>query len=154
MLKVRPTQSLHVLLSPVSQELVSFVDLIILLLLTHQILRLGKTLWRWYALRVFCAQKKTVIWYSNDACWLFVDEGVFQQPTTFQGRYYQTRVWTLVDSVDTLSGPPIGLIAHGTQHFVVYTTSPTASSWNKLHQSMSRTICVMNPWTKAEIHKA
>jgi hypothetical protein len=154
MLKVRPTHGLHVLLSQVSQELASFADLITLKLLTYQIPRLGKTVWRWYALRVCCAQKKPVILYSNGACWLFVDEGVFEQPTASQGRYFKTVIWTLVDSLDTPSGPPIGLITFGMRYFVIYTTSPTPSRWEKLHQSMNRAVCVMNPWTKAEIHRA
>ena len=48
----------HVLSSQVSRELVSFSDVITLVPLTYQIPCLGKTLWRWYALRVCCAQKK------------------------------------------------------------------------------------------------
>ncbi|KAM6499289.1 hypothetical protein JOM56_004797, partial [Amanita muscaria] len=115
---------------------------------------IGKSLWRWYALRKCCAQKKPVIFYSDNTCWLFVDEGVFEQPTSFRAQYYKTVIWTLVDSVDTPSGPPIRLTEHGSRHFVTYTTSPTPSRWNKLHQSMERAVCVMNPWTKAEIHKA
>ncbi|KAM6496569.1 hypothetical protein JOM56_007042 [Amanita muscaria] len=115
---------------------------------------IGKSLWRWYALRRCCAQKKPVIFYSNDTCWLFVEEGVFKQPTSFQPQCYNTVIWTLVDSVDAPSGPPIGLITHGSQHFVIYTTTPTPSTWEKLHQSMTRVVCVMNPWTRAEIHRA
>ncbi|KAF8350326.1 hypothetical protein F5887DRAFT_944842 [Amanita rubescens] len=116
---------------------------------------IGKTLWRWYALRVCCAQKKPVILYSNGTCWLFVEEGVFKQPTNFEPSYYKTVIWTLLDSADAPpTGPPMGLITHGTQHFVLYTTSPTPSRWAKIHQSMHRTVCVMNPWTKAEIHRA
>ncbi|KAF8345320.1 hypothetical protein F5887DRAFT_885268 [Amanita rubescens] len=115
---------------------------------------IGKTLWRWYALRVCCAQKKPVILYSNGICWLFVEEGVFEQPTNFQPSYYKIVIWTLVDAADAPSGPPMGLITHGTQHFILYTTPPTPSRWDKIHQSMLRTVCVMNPWTKAEIHRA
>ena len=154
-LKDCPRQSLHVLLSQVSQELVSFADIIALVLLTYQIPCLGKTLWRWYALRVCCAQKKPVILYSHGTCWLFVDEGVFKQPNNFLSTYYRIVIWTLVDSMDvSLSVPGIGLTAYGTQHFILYTTFPDLSSWDKVHQSMFRGICVMNPWTKAEIHKA
>ena len=151
--KVCPTHCLHVLLSQVSQELVSFADVITLVLLTYQIPCLGKTLWRWYALRVCCAQKRPVILYSNGICWLFV-EGVFGQPTKFQPSYYKIVIWTLVDSADAPSGPPMGLITHTTRHFVLYTTSPIPSRWDKIHQSMLRAVCVMNPWTKAEIHRA
>ena len=133
-----------------------FDVVIMLILLTYHILLLGKTLWRWYALRVCCAQKKPVIFYQDNVCWLFVEEGVFEQPTSFHAWQYNTIIWTLVDSVDTPtpSGLPTGLTTHGTQHFIIYTTPPTPLRWSKLHQSMLRTVCVMNPWTKAEIHRA
>ena len=127
---------------------------IMLGLMTSQILRLGKSVWRWYALRMCCAQRKPVIWYSNDTCWLFVEEGVFRQPTTFDALCYETVVWTLVDSVDTPLGPPTGLIMHGTRHFIIYTSSKTPSRWEKINQSMTLAVCVMNPWSRAEIHKA
>jgi hypothetical protein len=127
---------------------------IMLGLLTYQILRLGKSVWHWYALRMCCAQRKPVIWYSNDTCWLFVEEGVFRQPTTFDALCYETVVWTLVDSVDTSSGLPMGLITHGTRHFIIYTSSPTPSRWEKINQSMTWAVCVMNLWSRAEIHKA
>ena len=89
-------------------EFLPDVIITIVLLLTYQTLRLGKTLWRWYALRVCCAQKKPVILYLSGTCWLFV-EGVFAQPTEFHAGYYKIVVWTLVDSADNApeSGPPI-----------------------------------------------
>ena len=66
--------------------------------------------------KVLCT-KKPVIFYSNNACWLFVvvEEGFLEQSTFCQVRYYETCIWTLVDSVDTPSGLPTGLITHGTQ---------------------------------------
>ena len=97
-------------------------------------------------------QKKLDIMYSSGTCWLFIEEGVFAQPMEFQASYYKTLV-DLADNAPEL-GPPIGLITHGTQHFVLYTMSPTPSRWKKLHQSMLWTVCVMNPWTLAEIHRA
>ena len=102
-------------------------------------------------------KKKPVIVYFNGTFWLFVDEGVFKQPDDFLSTYYQIVIWTLVDSMDTpspQSGLPIGLITHGTQDFVLYTTSTAPSRWNKLHQSMCPIVRVMNPWNKAEIRKA
>ena len=131
-----------------------FADVITLVLLTYQIPCLGKTTWRWYALRVCCAQKKPVIFYANGSCWLFVKEGVYRQPPNFEPRYYKIVIWTLVDSADLDLSLPTGLTSLGTQHFVIYTTSPTQSRWKKIHQTMLRILCVMNPWTKAEIHKA
>ena len=94
-----------------------------------------------------CAQKKPVILYWDRTCWLFVEEGVFEQPPNFHPGYYKIVIWTLVDSADSDGGPPVRLISHGTQHFVIYTTSPTPSRWNRIHQTMLQTICVMNPWT-------
>ena len=94
-------------------------------------------------------KKKPVILYLNGTCWLFVEEGVFKQPTDFYSGYYKIVIWTLVDSVDGDDwGPPRRLISHGTRHFVLYTT---LLGWDKIHQSMRRAVCVMNPWTKAEI---
>jgi len=58
-----------------------------------------------YMLWVCCAQKKPVIiFYSNNMCWLFVEE-IFQQPTSFHAQYYNTIIWTLVNLVDTPSPP-------------------------------------------------
>ncbi|KIL61779.1 hypothetical protein M378DRAFT_13336 [Amanita muscaria Koide BX008] len=40
------------------------------------------------------------------------------QPTSFHAQCYKTVIWTLVDSVDAPSGPPIRLITHGSQTFL------------------------------------
>jgi hypothetical protein len=126
--------------------------IIIYYVLASQILRLGKTFWRWYVLRVCCAQNRPVILYSGHICWLFV-EGVFGQPELFRGPNYKVVIWTLVDSGDSdlLNSE---LTASGSRRFVIYTTSPSPSRWEKLHQTMTRRVCVMNPWTKAEIRRA
>jgi hypothetical protein len=69
-LKMRPTHCLPVLLSQVSQELVSFSDVIVtLVLLTSRILWLGKSIWRFKlcALQgsVLCTKKASHVcgWY-------------------------------------------------------------------------------------------
>src|ERR1700733_8965007 len=49
-----PTRCLRVLLSQVNKESESLACVVII-----PILRLGKGLWRWYALRMCCAQTKT-----------------------------------------------------------------------------------------------
>ena len=136
-LKVCPRQSLHVLLSQVSQELLSLADITLVLLSisdTHCECAVRKK------------KKNPVILYSHGTCWLFVDEGVFKQPNNFLSTYYRIVIWTLVDSMDTsLSVPGIGLTEHGTQHFILYTRSTDSSRWDKVHQSMCRGICVMTP---------
>ena len=49
------------------------------LLLTVQT---GKSIWVYYALRRRLAEKKPVIFYNQQKCFLFVDEGVYKQPST------------------------------------------------------------------------
>jgi hypothetical protein len=110
---------------------------IMLGLLTSQILRLGKSVWRRYALRMCCAQRKPVIWYSNDTCWLFVEEGVFRQPTTFDALCYKTVVWTLVDSVDILQARPRDLLrmARSISSFILRHQPPQDGKKKPVHDS-------------------
>ncbi|KIM77337.1 hypothetical protein PILCRDRAFT_76949, partial [Piloderma croceum F 1598] len=111
----------------------------------------------WYVLRVCCAQKRPVIVYSDNTYWLFVNEDVFAQPASFCSTCYKAIIWTLVNSANVTpskGGLLIKLVTHASRHFITYTITATPSRWAKLQQSMTHTVCVMNPWTRAEIHRA
>jgi hypothetical protein len=117
-------------------------------------LQKGKSVWIYYALRRCLAEKKPIIWYREQACYLFVEEGVYEVPAGFKPSYFKTFVWTLVDSDSSKEGPPPLLIDHGTHLYVIYVTSPDKQRWSRMEKTMSRVVVVMDPWTKEEIRYA
>ena len=46
-------------------------------------LRAGKSVWIYYALRRFLAERKPVIWYMDQTRYLFVEESVYKVPDEF-----------------------------------------------------------------------
>lgn len=115
---------------------------------------IGKSGWIYYALRRRLAERKPVIWYREQACYLFVEEGVYKAPPQFPPSSFNTVVWTLVDSDESKEGPPPLLVDHETSLFVIYITSPASERWSRMHKTVSVSIVVMNPWTRWEIHQA
>ena len=114
----------------------------------------GKSYWALYALRRRLAEKKPVMWYSESKLLLFVEEGVYESPERPRLDVFKTLVWTLVDSDQAKERVPPHLAEHDTPHFIIYTTSPDQSRWDRLHKTTQRAMCVMNPWNKTEILKA
>jgi hypothetical protein len=100
------------------------------------------------------AEKKPVIWYREQHCYLFVEEGVYQKPDNFLPSYFKTIIWTLVDSDVAVNGVPEHLATHDTHHYVVYVTSPAKDRWSRMDKTMNPIVVVMNPWTKKEMHYA
>jgi len=121
------------------------------ILLTQYYLHKGKSVWVYYALHRCLAESKPVIWCYRGACYLFVEEGVYQMPTDFE---IQGFVWTLVDSDSSSEGVLAHLADHGTRHFIIYSTAPCKERWSRLHKTMRVTVVIMNPWTRAEIVRA
>jgi hypothetical protein len=114
----------------------------------------GKSVWIYYALRRRLAERKPVILYYQQRCYLFVDEGVYETPYGFPPGYFKTFVWTLVDSDANKEGVPPNLVDHGTRLFVIYTTSPRKERWSRLHKTVRDITMIMNPWTREEIFRA
>lgn len=109
---------------------------------------LGKSIWIYYALRRRLGERKPVIWYTNETCYLFVVEGVYEKPADFLVLDFKKLVWTL----DDVGKVPRRLIDQGTRLFVIFATSPNETRWKDLHKSTRFTICTMNPWTRQKMH--
>jgi hypothetical protein len=105
-------------------------------------------------MRRCCAEQRPFIFYRNNKCYLFVQEGVFEAPSKFSSHQYQTYVWALVDADEATSGIPEGLIARFTRLFTVYSTFPARSRWARVHKTVNEHVLVMNPWTRKEILRA
>jgi len=121
------------------------------LILTKRHMVKGKSVWIHYALRRRLAESKPVIWYREQTCYLFTQEGVYEAPPGHKPSFFKTFVWTLVDSDESKDGVPPQLVPHGTRHFVIYTTSPHKDRWLRLRKTVRSTLVTMNPWTRAEI---
>ncbi|KAI0255603.1 hypothetical protein BJV78DRAFT_1119377 [Lactifluus subvellereus] len=112
---------------------------------------IGKTYWIRYALRRRLAEQKSVIWYREQRCFLFAEDGVFVAPSNHRISKFKTFVWTLADSDDTF---PTHLINQDTKHFLLYTTSPRRERWKPLEKTTHSAVLIMNPWTRQEIFRA
>jgi hypothetical protein len=72
---------------------------------------LGKSIWIYYAIRRYLAEKKPFIWYGKGFCYLFAEEGVFEAPEDYESTYFTTFVRTLVDA-DESTATPATLAGH------------------------------------------
>jgi hypothetical protein len=83
--------------------------------------------------------------YYGEMCYLFVAE----EPAQFSAPEFNKLVWTLIIDERVPNTP---LMVQETQLFVIYSTSPNGERWKKLSKSTRFTICIMNPWTRQEMH--
>ncbi|KAH9037620.1 hypothetical protein EDB85DRAFT_1861243 [Lactarius pseudohatsudake] len=114
----------------------------------------GKSYWIFYALHRCLCEGKPVIWYYDSKRYLFVAEGVYELSRDFPSVGFKTRVWTLVDTDEDKSGIPPYLAVQFTKHFIIYTSSPQRSRWDRLDKTTVLKVIIMNPWTRAELSKA
>ena len=115
---------------------------------------LSKSCWVIYALHRRLTEGKPVIWYNDSRWFPFVKEGVYELPVDFRVTTFNTHVWTLVDSDESLTGVPPHLAMHCTKHFTIYTSSPPSSQWKSLRKTTQCQEVIMNPWSKEEISQA
>ena len=113
-----------------------------------------KSVWVYYALRRCLAERKPVVWYSKERCYLFVEEGVYEMPADFQQANFKSYIWTLVDSDEAPEGVPPYLVPHRTPLSVVFSTSPCGDKWSRLHKTVRPVVTIMNPWKRKEILRA
>ena len=111
----------------------------------------GKSTWMLYALRRRLGEMKPVIWYFQEQCHLFVNEGVFVIKRDFGLSNFKTIMWTLVDSDQARDGVPSLLVSHFTPLYVIYTTSPCRERWSRLHKTVRQITIIMSSWTRKEI---
>jgi hypothetical protein len=105
-------------------------------------------------MRRCCAETRPFILYMEGIRYLFVEEGVFQAPSTFLSSQYRGFVWTLVDADEATDGVPEQLVPNHTGHFIIYATSPKRSRWTRVHKTVRERIVVMDLWTWKEILRA
>jgi len=115
---------------------------------------LHKSVWVYYALRRCLAERKLVIWYFKECCYLFVEEGVYEMPADFQTTELKPFIWTLVDSDEAPEAVPPYLVPHSTPLFVIFSTSPRRDRWSCLHKTVRPKHVIMNPWKRKEILRA
>ena len=88
--------------------------------------------------------------------YLCTDSGVEKVPKDspfFFENNYEEPIWCLVDAADAPAGLPSELAGIWKWGVVpIYVTSPSCERWKKLHQSKTRYIGLMNPWTREEIY--
>jgi hypothetical protein len=118
------------------------------------LVRTGKSVWIYYALRRCLADRKPVVWLNKGTYHLFVEEGVYAMPADFQQAEFHTILWTLVDSDESKEGVPPYLVMHDTSLFVIYATSPAKERWGRLIKTVRPTRVIMNPWTRGEMYRA
>jgi hypothetical protein len=114
---------------------------------------LGKSIWIYYAIRRYLAEKKPFIWYGKGFCYLFAEEGVFEAPEDYESTYFTTFVRTLVDA-DESTATPATLAGHvNTRHAMIYVTDPRKErrQWKRLNKTTMTTRFIMNPWKRKEI---
>jgi hypothetical protein len=113
----------------------------------------GKSVFQFYAARRFCAERKPFIWF-DEQLFLFLEDGVYEIPNNYPRDGFKFRIRTLVDS-DNASSIPEHLIDRGTDHFVIFSTSPNEQRWSRLSKTLHYPLVLyINPWTRWEIHQA
>lgn len=114
---------------------------------------LGKTYWWYYALRRRIGDKKPILLYQGENSYLFCSAGVLVVPTS-QGFRFNSRMWTLIDSVNASTGFPENMNTLVANIFPIYITSPQQKRWSSAVQFWSVHRVIMNPWTRAEMEYA
>ena len=95
-----------------------------------------------------------MIWYYCSERYIFVDEGVFVEPSSrhYPAAEFKTYIWTLIDvDGDEESRVPDHLAVFSTKHLIIFTSSPRLERWSGMAQITLCRVAIMNPWTRAEI---
>ena len=120
-----------------------------------KLVHVGKSVWLYYAAHHCAAEMKPFIWFHDASYYLFVKEGVYWLLNGWEHNDFQVgcTTWTLVDADKNKDGVPPHLIPHGTVLFVIFVTSPTRDRWSRMNKTTQRTVVIMNPWARREIHR-
>jgi hypothetical protein len=95
--------------------------------------------------------KQPVVLYEGKQFYFFSDAGVkIIDPSDF---HHPPFTWCFVDSADADPLPDV-IYNPRFRLFPIYITSPKEERWGKLHQRRKPSLIIMNPWTRAELHKA
>jgi hypothetical protein len=114
----------------------------------------GKTFFIRYALLRCLSEKQEAYYIARGHWYLFSARGVdcFSKAPEEFGRTQSGVAWVFIDSMEAKDGLPIDLTGDQSDGvFPIYTTSPESSRWKSLHQSKTRSVIYMNPWSWEEI---
>jgi len=114
----------------------------------------GKTYWVTYAIRRRLGEQKPFLWYLGGYCYLYVEDGVFEQPVErVRPRVFAPYLWAFVDADARPTGIPEHLVYH-TNLYIMFTTSPNRDRWKRLAKYTSCMVIIMNTWSLEEIRQA
>jgi hypothetical protein len=107
-----------------------------------------------YAVRRRLGEQKPFLWYGGDTCFLFVEEGVFQQKVeSVSARLFVPFLWAFIDADGRSTGVPENLV-HDTNLYIIFTTCPKRGRWKTLMKCTQCVEIVMNTWSLGEICQA
>ncbi|KAJ4471441.1 hypothetical protein J3R30DRAFT_3685772 [Lentinula aciculospora] len=117
----------------------------------------GKTVGSSYFLRRRLGEKKPTMLLQGGIYHLFHDMGVdrvAKGSSVFTNKFegFSEPPWCLIDSADAPDGIPRSVVGIGLSGVnPIYISSPNNSRWSKLHQSRTKYVAIMNPWTEKEL---
>ncbi|KAJ4471425.1 hypothetical protein J3R30DRAFT_3341147 [Lentinula aciculospora] len=117
----------------------------------------GKTVGSSYFLRRRLGEKKPTMLLQGGIYHLFHDIGVdrvAKGSSVFTNKFkgFSEPPWCLIDSADAPDGIPRSVVGIGLSGVnPIYISSPNNSRWSKLHQSRTKYVAIMNPWTEKEL---
>jgi hypothetical protein len=99
-------------------------------------------------------EQKPFLWYLDGVCFLFVEDGVFQQDVNSVSAFdFEPFLWAFLDA-DTRSAIPEKLAGFRTNLYIIFTTSPKRDRWKPLTKYTNCAVIIMNPWFLEEIRLA
>jgi hypothetical protein len=115
----------------------------------------GKSYWVYYAVRRRLGEGMPFVWYRNDRCFLFVEEGVFvRNLQDVDVSAFVPFLWTFVDADNSSSGIPSVFADSATKLFTIFVSFPRKGRWTPLQQTTDAVVVYMRPWTEEEMVQA
>jgi hypothetical protein len=99
-------------------------------------------------------EQKPFLWYLDGVCFLFVEDGVFQQDVnSVSANDFAPFLWAIIDADGHLPGVHEKLLCD-TNLYIIFTTSPKRDRWKPLTKYTNCAVIIMNPWFLEEIRLA
>jgi hypothetical protein len=114
----------------------------------------GKTMWIHYLVRRCVGEERPVALYLHRQCYRLSKSGVHIIEQDFLSRVPEP-MWCIIDSAESPTGIPQSMMEiFSPGNFPIYVSSPAKRRWEKLDQSKTRHVIIMNPWTMEEMDLA
>jgi len=117
----------------------------------------GKTYWVGYAVRRRLGEKKPFLWYRDGFCFVFVEDGVYQQHVESKSFFpsdFEPLLWAFVDADPHPTGVPEKLAGVDANLYIMFTTSPERERWKTLTKCKICMVIIMNAWFPEEMRQA